>query len=317
MKRTNWLLPFLTLPLWAPIVFGADFPQRNISLVVPFDPGGGVDTTSRIIAEAANRLLDGPQISIVNRSGGGGIVGQTFVSRAAPDGYTVLAMTSSVVTNPDLKGASYSIEDFKPVALYNLDPEVIAVSSDSPFLDIHGLIAAARGGRLDMVTAGVATSHHMAGLAVEQHTDVEFNYLPIKGFGNQLQAVMGKHADGGFWPLGEAATHARGGGIRILAIAADTRDTRFPDVPTFSESGLKIPMWATFRGWAVPAGTPDDVVAELSDLLARVNESPAYRDKMKAAGYHPVYRNAPAFKAVIDDYVDLTGTVIDAHGLGK
>lgn len=317
MKKLHRLLPFLILTLLTTTGLGAEFPQRNISLVVPFEPGGGVDTTSRIIVEAANRLLDGRKISVVNRSGGGGIVGQTFVSRAASDGYTVLAMTSSVVTNPDLKGASYSVEDFKPVALYNLDPEVIAVSSGSPFAKIDDLIAAARGGRLNMVTAGVATSHHMAGLAIEQHTDITFNYLPIRGFGNQLQAVMGKHADGGFWPLGEAATHAQGGSIRILAIAAETRDARFPDVPTFSESGLKIPMWATFRGWAVPAGTPDDVVEVLSDLLARVSASPAYQEKMQAAGYDPVYRDAQAFESVIGNYVEMTSAVIDAHGLGK
>ena len=256
--RKTYFLSALVLLLMIPAVHGADYPQRNIRLVVPFEPGGAGDTTSRIIVEAANKLLDGRKISVVNRSGGGGIVGQTFVSRAPADGYTILAMTSSVVTNPTLKGASYSVDDFKPVALYNFDPDVIAVAADSPLSSVDDLIATAKTRKPNMVTAGIATAHHMVGLAVEQNTDLEFNYLPIRGFGNQLQTVMGNHADGGFWPLGEAATHVRGGSIRVLAVAAETRDERFPDVPTFEESGLGVPVWATFRGWAVPANTPDE-----------------------------------------------------------
>lgn len=314
--KSRHLLTTLFLLLLTPIAFSAEYPQRNIRLVVPFEPGGAGDTTSRIIVEAANKLLDDIKIQVVNRSGGGGIVGQTFVSRAAGDGYTILSMTSSVVTNPALKGASYSVDDFKPVALYNFDPDVIAVAADSAFTSIDDLVAAAKTRKPNMVTAGIATAHHMVGLAIEQNTDLEFNYLPIRGFGNQLQTVMGNHADGGFWPLGEAATHVRGGSIRILAVAAEARDERFPDVPTFEEAGLNVPVWATFRGWAVPAATPDEIVSVLSDLLAKVHESPEYRSKMEAAGFQPVYRDAREFRKAIDEYKILTDEVITAHGLG-
>ena len=316
MKKTR-LLTILFLVLGFPLAYGADFPVRNIRLVVPFEPGGAGDITSRIIAEAANKLLDRSKISVVNRSGGGGIVGQTFVARSPADGYTILSMTSSTVTNPVLKGASYSVDDFQPVALYNFDPDVIAVSADSPFATIDDLIAAAETRKPNMVTAGIATAHHMVGLAIEQNTDLEFNYLPIRGFGNQLQAVMGNHADGGFWPLGEAATHVQGGSIRILAVAAEERDERFPDVPTFQEAGLNVPVWATFRGWAVPTGTPDDVVRVLADLLAKVHDSAEYRQKMESAGFQPVYRNAEDFKTVINDYKNLTNEVIAAHDLAN
>lgn len=310
-------LPLLALPWLAADVVAADYPSRDIRLVVPFEPGGAGDTTSRIIAEAANTLLDEVEIAVVNRSGGGGIVGQTFVSRARADGYTLLAMTSSTVTNPALKGASYSVEDFRPVAMYNFDPEVIAVSADSPFAGIDDLIAAAAAGKPDMVIAGIATAHHMAGLAIEQNTDLEFNYLPLRGFGKQLQAVMGRHADGAFWPLGEAASHVEAGSIRILAIAAEQRDERYPEIPTFAEAGLGVPVWATFRGWAVPAGTPDEVVDVLAELLADVHAAEAYRRRMTAAGYRPIYRGPREFEAVVREYRSLTQSVIEAHGLGR
>lgn len=307
----------LLLAAIAGIASATEYPSRNIRLVVPFEPGGAGDVTSRIIAETANELLDGSKISVVNRSGGGGIVGQTFVSRARADGYTVLAMTNSVITNPALKGAAYTIDDFKPVAMYNFDPDVIAVSADSPFTTVAEFVAAAKEKKLNMVTAGIATAHHMVGLAIEQETELQFNYLPVRGFGNQLQTVMGNHADGGFWPLGEAASHVEGGSIRLLAIAAELRDERFPDVPTFDEAGLGVPVWATFRGWAVPADTPDDIVSYLAELLANVNESAEYRRKMEAAGYRPVFRSVSDFRTAIEDYRQLTSDVIDAHGLGR
>ena len=315
-KPVVWL-SLLVSPWLAMAGFGADYPARDIRLVVPFEPGGAGDTTSRIIAEAANATLDGAEIAVVNRSGGGGIVGQTFVSRSRADGYTVLAMTSSTVTNPILKGASFSVEDFIPVAMYNFDPEVIAVATDSPIKNIDDLIAAASNGKPNMVIAGIATAHHMAGLAIEQNTGLTFNYLPLRGFGKQLQAVMGQHVDGAFWPLGEAASHIEAGSIRILALAADERDARFPEVPTFEEAGLGVSIWATFRGWAVPAGTPDEVVDALAGVLADVHASEAYRQRMTAAGYEPVYRGPQAFKTVIDEYQQQTSSVIEAHGLGR
>ena len=295
----------------------AEYPERDIRLVVPFEPGGAGDTTSRIIVEAANELLGEQRMSVVNRSGGGGIVGQTFVARAPADGYTVLALTNSVVTNPKLKGASYSVADFRPVAVYNLDPDVIAVAADSPYRDVAAMVAAAKSGKPNMVIAGIATAHHMVGLAVEEATDLAFNYLPIRGFGGQLQAVLGQHADGGFWPLGEAASHARGGTVRLLAIAAPARDERFPDVPTFTESGLGVPQWATFRGWAVPQGTPDEAVEFLSSLLEQVSASPEFRQKMQTAGYDTSYHGAREFEAMIADYARLTDSVIEAHDLGN
>lgn len=295
----------------------ADYPQGTIDLVVPFDPGGSVDTTSRIIAETANTLLDGAEITVVNRSGGGGVVGQTSVAKSAPDGYTLLAMTSSVVTNPQMKGAGYAVTDFRPVALYNLDPEVIAVPAASPFQTAEEFMAAATKEPLNIVVAGVGTSHHMSGLAIERVSEATFNYIPTKGFGAQVQAVVGGHADGALWPLGEATAQAANGGVRILAIASEERDANFPDVPTFQEAGIDIPIWATFRGWAVPAGTSDEVVKALSDLMKAVYETPAYVEKMQAAGYSPTFRDADGFKFVVDSYAEQTSVIIEEAGLGK
>lgn len=290
-------------------------PQGEVELIVPFEPGGSVDVTSRIIAETANNLQDEAKFVVVNRAGGGGVVGQTMAARAQPDGHTILAITSSVITNPAMKGASYSVADFRPVALYNLDPEVIAVPESSPYKTAEEFLAAAKTQKMNVVVAGMATSHHMSGLAIEKATGLELNYIPTQGFGAQVQAIAGGHADAALWPLGEAASQIEGGGVRVLAIAQEERHADLPDVPTFQEAGIDIPLWATFRGWAVPAGTPDEIVTGLSDLMKQVNDTPAYVEKMKAAGYDPEYRDAKAFQSVVDDYDAQTGAIIKEFNL--
>ena len=292
-----------------------NYPQGDINLIVPFDPGGSVDTTSRIIAETANTILDGAEVVVENRPGGGGVVGQTLAAHARADGYTVLAMTSSVVTNPQMKGASYSVNDFKPVALYNLDPEVIAVPATSPFQTAEDFMAAAKKRRLNIVVAGIGTSHHMSGLAIERVTGLKFNFIPTKGFGKQVQAVVGGHADGALWPLGEAASQVGNGGVRILALATEKRSEKFPNIPTFQEVGINIPIWATFRGWAVPAATPDEIITTLSNLMKAVYKTPAYIKKMEAAGFTPTFRDAKGFRFVIDNYARLTSVSIEQSGL--
>ena len=317
MKRLTALLASSVVVGMIGSATAADFPTKDIDLIVPFAPGGGVDTTSRIIVETANTLIQDAEFNVVNRAGGGGVVGQTLASKASPDGYTVLAMTSSVVTNPKLKGASYSVDDFVPVGLYNLDPSVIVVPAGSPFESAEQFLAAGKEKPLNVVIAGIGTSHHMGGLAIQQVTDVQFNYVPTKGFGQQLQAVLGGHADAALWPLGEAANQAKAGGVRLLAIASDARDENFPDVPTYQEAGIDIKIWATFRGWSVPKGTSEDVVAKLSGLLRSVSETPAYREKMSGAGYRPVFRDAAGFQQIVDDYAALTAKIIDESGLGQ
>ncbi|WP_068300854.1 tripartite tricarboxylate transporter substrate binding protein [Pararhodobacter sp. CCB-MM2] len=306
----------LSLAALAP-AFAQDYPTQNIDLVVPFAPGGAVDTTARLIADAANAHLDGVEIQVSNRAGGGGIVGQNYVAQAEPDGYTVLAITSSVVTNPRLSGAPYAITDFTPVAAYNLDPQVIAVPADSRFASIEDFVAAATEAPLTMSVAGIGTSHHMSGLALEAAGDMQFTYLPSNGFGQQLQMVLGGHVDGAFWPLGEAASHAQGGTVRLLAVAAEERDPNFPDVPTFEEAGLGLPLWATFRGLAVPAGTPDEVVAFLSDLMQTVAEDEGFQQRFTEAGYTVSFRPAARFAEIINAYDATSSAIIEEHGLGQ
>jgi len=288
------------------------FPAKDIRLIVPFKPGGAVDTTSRIIAEFAQEHLDGAVIRVENRAGGGGVVGQTYAANADPDGYTILAMTSSVVTNPRLKQVEYEVSDFRAVALYTLDPEVIAVRVDSPLKSIADFIASSSKAPLSIAEAGLGTSHHLAGLAILQKSDLQLRFIHTRGFGSQLQALLGGHVDAALWSYGEAKPHVDAGTVRLLGVATDTPLENEPDLETWLNGGLKIRQWSTFRGWAVPAGTPDIAVQYLSDLLARVNQDPDYIEKMQAQGFPLAFRDSSGYTEVIARYDSLTKPVIDA-----
>ena len=295
----------------------ADYPSKDIKIIVPFAPGGAVDVTSRIIAEYANKHLNGVKVVVENRAGGGGVVGQTYAANAKADGYTVLAMTSSVVTNPVLKKTGYEVADFAPVALYTLDPEVIVVPTDSPFKTAEDFVAEAKKRPINTVVAGIATSHHLSGLALEDSAAIKFNYIPTSGFGAQLQAIMGGHAEAALWPFGETKKHAEAGSVRILAVADDAHLAAFPNIPTWKEAGMNLVRWPTFRGWAVPKGTPKEAIAFLSGLLGKVNQDKEYVARMTDYGYPLAYKDAKGFADVVADYAKVTSEVVAKHGLQK
>ena len=295
--------------------FGANaqnYPTKTIHLIVPFKAGGAVDTTSRIIAEYANKNIKGLKIKVEDRAGGGGVVGQTLVAKAKPDGYTVLAMTSSVVTNPKLKQIDYKLSDFTPVAMYTYDPEVIVVSSNSKIKNIEQFIKQAKQKTLTITDAGNGTSHHLSGLALKENAHLKLKFIHTKGFGAQLQAIIGGHTDAGLWAYGEAKPYLDAGTVRVLAVATPKRMTTNPDIPTWNESGLNIEQWATFRGWAVPKGTPTEVVKYLSHVMRRVNRDNDYLAKMHEQGFPIVYKNAHGYSKVIKSYDTLTTPLVSA-----
>ena len=295
-----------------------DFPSKDIKIIVPFKPGGGVDTTNRIMAEVANakKMLGKYRLVIENRPGS--VVGQSYVSRAKPDGYTVLGMTSSVVTNPKIKNTPYTLQSFEPVGSYMLTPEIIIVPANSPFKTIDDFIAKAKKEPVAMVMAGVGTSHHMSGLALEAFGGLKIKFVNIKSFGGQVQQVLGGHVEGALWPSGEAAKQIEAGVARGLAISSNGRFEQFPDLPTWDEVGLGVKEFATVRGWGVPKGTPDEIVDYLSALLGKIASDPDVIAKMAAAGYKPiVYKDRKGFDDTLKNYDKVTTHIIDSAGLNK
>ena len=303
--------------VFATNIHAADFPSKDITIVVPFKPGGGVDTTNRIMAEFVNKkkMLGKYKLVIENRPSS--VVGQSFVARAKPDGYTVLGMTSSVVTNPKIKNTPYTLASFEPVGAYMLTPEIIVVPKDSPLKTAEDFIKKAKSEAVSLVMAEVGTSHHMSGLALEAYGGIKMKSVHVKAHGGQVQQVMGGHVDGALWPSGEAAKQIEAGVARGLAISSNGRFAQFPDMPTWDEVGLGVKEFATVRGWGVPAGTPDEVVDFLSDFLGKVTSDPDVIAKMEAAGFPLTYKDRKGFTETLQNYDEVTTKIIKSAGLDK
>lgn len=203
------------------------------------------------------------------------------------------------------------------MALYNLDPELILVPADSEFETIEDFIETAKERPIETSLASPGTSHHMSGLALENRSDLQFEFLHMDDFGDQVQAVVGGHVDAALWPLGETKEHLEAGTVRALAVATTDRLEDYPDVPTWDEAGLGVKEFVTFRGWGVPAGTPDEAVQFLSDLLGEVSEDPEYREAMLSRGFPLAYRDAEGFQEVIENYDGLTSEIIEIYELDK
>jgi tripartite-type tricarboxylate transporter receptor subunit TctC len=277
------------------------FPDKPVTMIVPFAAGGAVDVTTRIICEEAEKSL-GQKIMIVNKAGGGATEGQGFVARAKPDGYTLLAGSSSVVTNTITKNVDYTVDSFETIALYNYDPDVMMVPASEPFKTIEELMAQAKKESLSSVTSGHSTAHHIAYLLLENAAGVKFKYVHTKGGSEAVPMVAGGHAKTLLGAWGEAVNMVNQGKLRPLAVMSKDRDPRFPDLPTFREKGWNV-EYGAWRGFVAPKGLPKEVKDKLTQSFLAAMKSESVKDKFSKADYTIQVKGPEEFDALIkDDY---------------
>lgn len=290
-----------TAVLVGPAGAQARFPDKPITMIVPFAAGGAVDVTTRIICEEAEKTL-GQKILIVNKAGGGATEGQGFVARAKPDGYTLLAGSSSVVTNTITKDVDYTVDSFETIALYNYDPDVMMVPASEPYKTIEELMAAAKKEPLSSATSGHSTAHHIAYLLLENAAGVKFKYIHTKGGSEAVPMAAGGHVKTLLGAWGEAVAMVNQGKLRPLAVMSAERDPRFPDLPTFKEKGWNV-EYGAWRGFVAPKGLPKDVKDKLSEALIAAMRSDSVKDKFAKADYTIQIKNAQEFDALLkEDY---------------
>ena len=300
VNRIRFFFVCLVLMFVLPgVCLAGDYPSRNPKIIVPFAPGGAVDFTCRLIADVGQQYFGGKKLVVENKSGGGAVIGQTFVAKSKPDGYTILAYTSSVVNNPITKKTVYTHTSFQPVVMYCFDPEVLVVPSGSPYKTLGDLLTAARKKELSVATPGFSTSHHVAALVLEKKTSVKFSFIHNESAAMQLQQILGGHVDAGFMSSGEASGYMKDGSLRVLGIMQENAHPEFSGVPTFHAAGVDM-LWGTFRGLAVPKDTPKEIVAYPAEAFKKVTEDPKFLESMKKAGYPVVYRGPEEFEGYVD-----------------
>ena len=248
----------------------SDYPTRPITLVVPYDAGGGNDVIARLVAAKMSASLGQP-IMVENRGGAGSLIGTRYVAKSKPDGYTLLIATSALAINPALYAdAGYDPrKDFAPVGLIATSANVVIVRPSLPADSIAELIGLAKKepGKLDFASTGTGTSTHLAAELFAAMADVKMTPIPYKGVAPAVTDLLGGHVDLMFCPTASVVGLVKDGKLRALAVTGAKRSPLFPQLPTLAEAGLPGYAAELHYGLVAPAGTPEPVIATLNAAL--------------------------------------------------
>jgi tripartite-type tricarboxylate transporter receptor subunit TctC len=248
----------------------ADYPERPITLVVPYEAGGGNDVIARLVAAKMSAALGKP-IVVENRGGAGSTIGTRYVARAKPDGYTILIATSALAINPSLyPDAGYDPKkDFAPVGLIATSANLVLVRPSLPVHSTAELIALAKQqpGKLNFASTGTGTSTHLAAELFAAMAGVKITAIPYKGVAPAVTDLLGEHVDLMFCPTASVVGLVREQKLRALAVTGAKRSSLFPQLPTVAEAGLAGYAAELHYGIVAPAGAPSAVIAKLNTVL--------------------------------------------------
>ena len=252
------------------------YPSRPIRLIIPFPPGGSNDVVGRLVAQQISTRL-GQQVVPDNRGGAGGVIGTEAVSKADPDGYTLLFASSAFAANSALYKLPYDpVKAFTPVAVIAAGPNVLAVASSMPVNSVRELIALARSrpGQLNYASAGIGSFQHLGGALFVSMAKADIVHVPFKGGGPAMVDVMAGNTQLMLSSLVQTLPHIRSGKLKALGVGGLQRSSTLPDVPTIAESG--VPGYDAINWWGIlaPAGTPAEVVARLHREIASIQRAP-------------------------------------------
>ncbi len=272
-----------------------DFPTRSVRLVVPLSPGGVTDVMARLIATSMSKQL-GQSVIVENRTGANGAIAGDFVTRSAPDGYTVgFFPNSAVVVLPLLGKFTNATTDLKPVSkLYDLDLFVVT-RSDHQASTLAQLIAMAKAqpGKYSYGTTGIGSTLHLAMELLKRQGGFDMTHIPYRGGADQLNALLGGNLDAAIIGTYDAGLWVKQGKIKILASLGPKRNIVFPDVPTLSESGFPGVVASSWAALFVPTGTPPAIAERLAQAAGSALRDPVVRERLVSNGLTPVGDERP------------------------
>ncbi len=294
-RRRSALATFAILGLAAVLASRAlaAFPERPLELIAPYPPGGAADTVSRLIANALGAELGQP-VTVVNKPGGGTVIGAQAAKNAAPDGYTLfLGTNSTFMLNPAVRNdLPYDgARDFEAVGMIGEVPLGILVRADSPYQNLAQLVAAAKADprRLNYASYGNATVPHFAGEMFKSASGIGMEHIPYQGSAPAMNDLLGGRVQVSFDTLVAAVPQLEAGRIRILAVTTTRRSGKLPNVPTVAESGFPgydISSWAAIL---TPRGLSAPVKAKLVDALRVALAKPEVQSRLRELGYEPSF----------------------------
>jgi len=295
-----------------------EFPNRPITLIVPFPPGGSTSIVGRIVADKLSDEL-GQQIVVDNRGGAGGSIGTRAVAKSAPDGYTiVLGYTGTLAIGPSLySNVGYDPrKDFAAIGRIGTAPNTLVVHPSFAVRSVAELVAYAKAnpGKVNYGSAGVGTVSHVCGEYFASAANIKLVHVPYKGTGPALIDLLGGHIPMAFAPFPATHENSKNGKLRMLALTSATRSTLAPDVPTVAEAGLPGFEAVLRYGLAAPAGTPRPIVDKLNKTLNAVLASDEIRKRLAIEGAEPLPGTPEQYADDIDREETIWSKVVKASG---
>ena len=318
MKRRSLLLGLAMAAFAAatPAVHAGAWPERPITLIVPFAAGGSTDVAARLLAEKLGAEL-GQTIVVENRSGAGSNLGAAYVAKAAPDGYTLLMATSTLAANVSLyKHMGFDLQkDLIPVSQVTRIPNVLTINNNVPAKTLSEFIDYVRRnkGAVNFGSSGNGASQHLAAELFKKMAQVDMVHVPYKGGALATNDLIAGHIQVVFAPLVEVLPYIQAGTLRALAVTTRDRVPLLPDLPTMNESipGFEVALW---NGLFVPNGTPAPIVDRLAALTQKVMTAPGVQKQVSEQGSTVVGSSASDFKTFLGTEIEKWGDLVKLSG---
>ncbi len=293
--------------------FGAEkYPTKPIQAIVPFAPGGSSDVLARTVEKIWTKYSPQP-LTVINKPGAGGVLGEEYVVRSKPDGYTIYIGQGSGhdLVMPHLQKMPFDpLKDITPVARLSIHSIVVNVSGKSQFKTLKDVLDWAKKG--NKITAAVSTAAGSVDLvmrAISKRTGVPITTVPFTGGADAVTALAGGHLTIGGGHPSEVWPHIKSGRFRPVGVALDKRDSILPDIPTLKEQGINVSTWGSVKGVATPNGTPPEIVEYLASTLKKVCNDAEFKKMMAQVGQPIDYLNTKDWAAFMQtsykDYGDL------------
>jgi tripartite-type tricarboxylate transporter receptor subunit TctC len=290
-----------------------NYPSRPVKMIVPFAPGGPADVVARLLTQKLSERL-GQQFYVENQAGAGGNLGMGAAARAAPDGYTLVLVSSSYMVNPSLypKVPYDQAKDFLPVTMPAYAPNVLVANPSLPASSVKELAALVKAdpGKYSFASAGIGTTPYLSGELFKLSLGADLVNVPFNGSAPAIQSTLGGHTPFAFVVLAPAVPHIKEGKLRGLAVLSVQRSPALPDVPTIAEAGFPGQEADTLLGVLVPAGTAKAVVDLLHGEIGRIVSLADVKQRLDTLGFVPIANTPDEFAKVIKDETTRWGKVI-------
>lgn len=295
---------------------GDKFPEKPVTVLIPWDAGGGMDLNARALQPRAEKVLGQPLV-IVNRPGGAGTVAFLEAARSPATGYVVCGVTPSLLITQYTTLVGVDYRKYKPVIVTAYSPSGITVNANAPWNTLEEFLAYARGnpGKVRVSNSGPGGLWHIIAVAIEQAAGVKFQHVPYQGGAPAATAVAGGHVEATTTGISECWALIKAGKLKCLGVTAPVRFALAPDIPTFKEQGYDISL-GVWWGYVVPRETPDQVVKTLHDAFKEAMEGPEFQKYADMGAVMVYYKGPEEFQALLDEEDKLWKRLIETAGVG-